>query len=256
MRKCVVSALWVGFTLAIFFFNKSSIAQDGNLELFYRANENYQKGNFDKAIEDYEDLIQRGISSSELCYNLANSYFRHSSLGQAIFYYRLAKELDPMDADIDYNLNYARSKSVDKIEQKNDFKSALGNYLLFISEKLSYILLLISTLIALLSSLFLVYRSNLDWMKWTQRASLSCIVLFFVYVVKYQFFKLPFGVLIQDAKVYSAVGKKNVILFALHQGAEFSVLDRIDRSEESWIRVQLSDGKQGWIPQSKMLISN
>jgi SH3-like domain-containing protein len=53
-----------------------------------------------------------------------------------------------------------------------------------------------------------------------------------------------FGVVVSDStKIYSGIGKDNVVLFILHEGAEFE----INQSHEGWISIELTDGKKGWI---------
>jgi hypothetical protein len=55
----------------------------------------------------------------------------------------------------------------------------------------------------------------------------------------------PFGVAIaKETQVYSGVGKDNVVLFVLHEGVEFTVEDSY---EENWIKIELVDGKKGWM---------
>jgi hypothetical protein len=47
-----------------------------------------------------------------------------------------------------------------------------------------------------------------------------------------------------EAKVYSATGTDNVVLFRLHEGVEFTAVDALG---DQWLRIRLADGKQGWM---------
>ena len=59
-----------------------------------------------------------------------------------------------------------------------------------------------------------------------------------------------FGVIaVEEAKIYSGKGRKSVLLFTLHEGAEFT----IEKSEDDWLRIELADGKRGWINQKDIV---
>ena len=83
------------------------------------ADEAYRKGNFQQAIDDYRELLHRGVSA-ELYYNLGNAYYRSDNLTQAILAYERASLLSPGDDDIRFNLQFARSKTIDKITPEGE----------------------------------------------------------------------------------------------------------------------------------------
>ena len=83
---------------------------------FKRANEYYEAKRYDGAIERYLKIIDQGVESSTLYYNLGNSYFKNSDLGHAILYYMKAQRLDPSDEDIRHNLEFARKFSPVQME--------------------------------------------------------------------------------------------------------------------------------------------
>ena len=83
------------------------------------ADDAYTKGNYQQAIADYKELLKRGTSAS-LYYNLGNAYFRSDSLTQAILAYERASLLSPGDDDIRFNLQFARSKTIDKITPQSE----------------------------------------------------------------------------------------------------------------------------------------
>ena len=51
------------------------------------GNKAYIDGNYEKAIEEYNAIIDGGEYSMELYYNLANAYFKQGEMGKAILYY-------------------------------------------------------------------------------------------------------------------------------------------------------------------------
>ena len=229
------------------------------LNLYHKGNDFYQRGNYESAISSYKEILDTGLKSSEVYYNLANSYFRNSNLGEAIFHYNMSSRLAPNDADTLFNLNYARSKTVDKIEENKPFLSLFFSSFPVFSEKLTYILLGSFSAMACLFSILLVFLrapATLDWIKWLQRMAFVGVFYFGISLVKLEFFAAPFGVVIKETKVYSAAGKNNVTLFTLHEGAEFRLVEKLENGDSKrWIRLELKDGKQGWVSEEKVMIS-
>ena len=83
------------------------------------AEQNYRKGNYQQAINDYKELLKQG-ASADIFYNLGNAYYRSGNLTQAILNYERASLLSPGNEDINFNLEFARSKTVDKIVPRGE----------------------------------------------------------------------------------------------------------------------------------------
>ena len=84
--------------------------------LLNKANNHYLEGNFDKAAELYQTLVDSGYHNAELYFNLGNSYFKLNRIPYAILNYERAYLLKPNDEDIEFNLEFARTYTVDRIE--------------------------------------------------------------------------------------------------------------------------------------------
>jgi len=95
----------------------SAGAEDGaRLEpnqLFYNGNRDYEKRDYAKAIEEYMKIVDLGIESGNLYYNLGNAFMKSGKIGYAVLYYEKAKRLMPGDSDLRSNLAYARSLAGD-----------------------------------------------------------------------------------------------------------------------------------------------
>jgi len=103
------------YILLIIFSNSLLFSQTDASQIFKEANEYYAKKDYSAAIEKYEQLINQGNISANIYYNLANAYYRNNNIGKAILNYKRAKKLDPSDYDINFNLQLAQLKIVDKI---------------------------------------------------------------------------------------------------------------------------------------------
>ena len=62
--------------------------------LFYKANEKYQEGKYEDAIQLYQEIISEGYESPVLYYNLGNSFFRSNKLGKSRLFYEKALKLE------------------------------------------------------------------------------------------------------------------------------------------------------------------
>jgi pentatricopeptide repeat protein len=93
-----------------------------------QAGEYYRNGEFDKAIEIYEELRNEGYEGTSLYFNLANSYYRIGRLGYAILNFERALDISPTDEDVKHNLAFANLSTVDRIQPLPTF--FLFDYLL------------------------------------------------------------------------------------------------------------------------------
>ena len=212
--------------------------------LFVKANEAYNRAEYDHAIQGYNDIIAQGHALPDIYLNLGNAHMKSQHLGSAIFHYRKALTISPRDPDIRYNLQYAHEKTIDKIDPKislNDvtFPFTSGEYLIFLA--------LFSIIIW--STQFIFLFKKLGWLKILRNIFIG---VFIITAIPYSIslFKNPhFGVITHsEANIYSAIGKDNVVLFTLHEGTEFDILETI----EEWALVQLADGKKGWVSSAKI----
>ena len=79
------------------------------------GNQRYHEGDFDGALASYVQILDSGLESGELYYNIGNTYFKLSNLGPAILYYERARRLMPGDDDLLANLELARSLTIDDV---------------------------------------------------------------------------------------------------------------------------------------------
>ncbi len=80
-----------------------------NKNRFEEANAAYSRNDFTTAISVYEDLVAEHGYSSQLLYNLGNSYAQSGKIGKAILNYERAIKLAPHDSDAIGNLQLIRN---------------------------------------------------------------------------------------------------------------------------------------------------
>jgi tetratricopeptide (TPR) repeat protein len=78
---------------------------------FASANQAYQEGRFQDAVDGYESLARAGNVHANLFYDLGNAWYRLGNFGNAILNYERALALDPHHPEADANLRLARDEA-------------------------------------------------------------------------------------------------------------------------------------------------
>lgn len=96
----------------ILLFGSPVAAQPDSLNhQFERANAAYAQGQYDRAADAYQKILNTGHASAALYYNLGNAYVRLDRLGHAIRYYEKARMLRPNEPRVTHNLEQARRQA-------------------------------------------------------------------------------------------------------------------------------------------------
>jgi tetratricopeptide (TPR) repeat protein len=243
-----------------------ALSKEQIVSLFNQSNDAFRQANavnddagkanslYEKAILGYEKIIRDGhIENPKLYYNLANAYLLQNDIGRAILNYRKAEKLDKSNSDIQKNLAFARSRRIDKVEQKTE--TQIMQTLIFwhydFSMRAKFVIACISfavlcliltaaiwfgrktslSVIAVISVVLLVcFAGSAAIDGFTQASRLSGVIIS-PQVTAYQ----------GDGSNYPASFKE-----PLHAGTEFVLLER----RSGWFHIRLANGSDGWVPQS------
>ena len=240
--------------------------------IFEAANEAFETGaatltedpesarnDLEQAVALYAQLLDDfDIENAKLHYNIGNAYILLNDIGSAILHYRRAERLDTHNPNLAANLALARRQVPDRFEPES---------------KTSF----------LRTVLFLHYDVPLQYRFW---AAWSFFVLIWIVILSRQLVsrRVPvlwpaavFGVLfitLSISVVIEAEQRKSLsegVVVAdrvearkgpdenayepsftqpLHAGVEFTIIERRD----DWLRVQLPDGRETWLPKDAVAI--
>lgn len=223
-------------------------------ELWERGNRLYAAGDYNSAIASYDSIVNEGLQSAPLYYNLAGAYFKAGKNGKAILYYHRAARLDPANEDIEHNLAYAENCVVDKIESVPT--SSVRRWLGGISRSMSadgwgiFSLVMLGIVLACLLFYLLAERRKIR--KWGFFVGLVALVMLitsfsFGLSSRRRLLDESEAIVLSTASAVKASPDSNgKDLFVLHEGTKVEVLD----SYGDWTEIRIADGKEGWIVSS------
>lgn len=222
------------------------------------ADSAYSAGEYATAIDLYERLLIDG-ESAVLYYNLGNAYYKVDDMSHAILNYERALRLNPSDKDVRFNLDLARSKTIDRVNDRVDiffvrwFRSltsllsldgwasvAIVTFLLFLFAVALFVFgrkrsLRKTSLILALILLFLTVCSN--GIGYGQKRRLNN--------------RTEAIVMDPSVVVRSTPSPSGTELFVLHEGRKVTITDD---AMQAWKQIALEDGNVGWIETKSLTV--
>lgn len=216
---------------------------------FAEANKLYEQKDFAGAIRLYQGILDQGVESGALYFNMGNAYFKSGDLGRAVLYYSRAKRLSPDDRDIIDNLAFARRFSSVQMEgvQLNPihafFVSIVDGY------RLSLLAWVSSAIFVLLMALFVI-RSGLGVSGSTIKAVVIVVLVLLVvsasltaFKYRHEYLTRRAVILADESPVYTGASDLSEVEL---QGAPGLIVEILDQSDE-YYHVLFENKRRGWI---------
>jgi hypothetical protein len=216
------------------------------------ADSAYAQADYETAIKLYSKLAKQN-ATTDVYYNLGCAYYRIDDMAHSVLWFERALKLDPSNKDVLFNLEMARSKTIDRIVPQHEF--ILFTYFRNVTNWFS---LRVWTIVALVSFVLMLVLLLIFWASdsiFVRKLAFSSAVLLLlvtilsnVCAVQQRNFKQTHtsGIITSPAvTVKSTPADNGNDLFVLHEGSKVEILDS---SLKEWCEVSIADGKQGWIP--------
>lgn len=251
--KAVVVAL-------LFLLPMASYAQNNYTDsLWNAANEAYAQENWNAAIKDYQTIADASVESAALWCNMGSAWYKSGNLGKAIVCYERALKLDPSYEDARYNLELLNSIKLDRIESVPELIIATWTKKIgrLLDSNAWAVCFLVFLAVALAMALLFVLGSSVT----SRRVGFFTGIVF----VLFAFASLSFSIWQKNAymkadvaivvKPVSSVksapsGDSAKDFFVLHEGTKVKIVDSVG----GWYNIELTDGRQGWLPSSDIEI--
>ena len=246
VRRTFAAALGLGLILL-------AAAPAGAQSAFFdEGNRLYQAGDFEGALDRYRRILDEGLESGELYYNIGNAHFRLGELAPAILYYERARRLMPGADDLLANLALARSMTADDITPRPRFwLFRAADWWVGLLPRAALIwLVALAWVTAVAGAAVVVLRPRPGLAAWARRTALAAAALTLVVGVNLVVRELGLGaaeeaiVMAEGAQAQSAPSDDPALqVFAVHAGTKVVV----DRRSDEWVEIVLEDGAVGWI---------
>ena len=231
-------------------------ASDNTDDLWQRANTAYNSGDYAQAEACYTRILEQGLYSASLYYNLANAHFKQNELGKALLYYNRALRLRPNDEDIRHNLEYAKQSTKDSIEEIPEFflKTWIKSLRGALSCTTWSILSLVMLATALAFGLIYMLAQRLSLRKtgfylMAIAALLFVVTTAFAWSERNMLIKRSEAIVMDSAvSIKSSPDRSATELFVLHEGTKVTIGEAID----GWAEVRIADGRKGWIEEERI----
>lgn len=217
-----------------------------------QADSAYARADYEEAVKLYSELTEQNLTT-DVCYNLGCAYYRIDDIAHSVLWFERALKLSPSDKEVLFNLEMARTKTIDKITPQHEF--ILFTYFHAMTNWFSlrtWTIIALSCFVLMLVSLFLFWAAGSVTIRKVTFSSAIVLLLFTILsnvcAMKQRDFKHTHtsGIIMTPAvTVKSTPADSGNDLFVLHEGSKVEILDS---SLKEWCEVSIADGKVGWIP--------
>jgi tetratricopeptide (TPR) repeat protein len=256
---CLFGA-WLGWTPTL----RAELSRAEIADLFAQGKDLFRQANeavsadrekatdlYQKSALRFERMVQEGeVHNGKLFYNIGNIYFRMDDIGRAILNYRRAEQYIPNDPNLKQNLDYARQRRLDRIEDQQ--ATRILRTLLFwhysFPARLRQVLFVVSFLLVWVGAALRLFVRR-RFLSWCIGASAAMAILFFASLLAdtISFRQNRPGVILHpeviarkgDSETYEPSFKE-----PLHAGTEFMLVE----NRGGWLQVELADARRCWLP--------
>lgn len=241
--------LLVVFALLCFPF--SGIAQESVDSLFVKANKEYAQKNYEAAATTYQKVLDAGIRTSSIYYNLGNTHYRLNNLASAILNYERAHRIFPNDDDVNANLRFANSKITDKMEVVPELflKRWWTSFLLLLSVQSWSVFGVLSLLLGFVGLVIYLFSLKVELKRFSFYTGLVLILLG-ICCISFAGAEESYLQAHKEAIVFNGVVNvksapdiKQKTLMVIHEGTKVRIIE----PRENWLKVELPNGNIGWV---------
>lgn len=225
------------------------------------ATAEYNNDKYAKALELYLQAATEEGTSSDLFYNIGNTYYRMGDLGNAVLYYERALVLNPSNEDAEINLEFVNSKIQTRLSEEKSFvvhvidtfiESLTSNEWATIAS-ITFVLLIAGILLYVFSSV--VTLRKVGFFGGGVMLVVSIVSLMSAFTVKSRVEAHDKAVVLSPSVTLSTVPRipkgKAEEAFILTAGNKVTVVDSVENingeKAEMWYEVKADDTHRAWL---------
>lgn len=216
----------------------------------------YQEGNYQKAIDLYDQILMNNMESAAVYYNLGNCYYKEGEMSKAILNYERSLLLEPGDGDVKYNLGMAQRSAVDNIKVLPElFLVRWYNAFvtLFSADQWAYISVFLFIGFLVMAVVFF-HATSISMKKSGFTVGLVFLLLcvMTIFVASKQYHRITNRdhaiIMTPSVVVRGAPDSSGTELFMIHEGLKVQVIGTLG----DWYNIRLADGNEGWVAKTDL----
>jgi tetratricopeptide (TPR) repeat protein len=233
-------------------------AQGSALSRYLAGNQAYRSGDFNGAIQAYNEAIASGANDYRVYYNLGNAYYRVNQPGEAILSFERVRALKPRNEDVLFNINYLKAR-VAVVQDSAAIADVYENTFLgliyktlakFSFREMTFLISIFFAVGVILFVLSVLLRRGgkralfgLSIAMWAIAMALSVPYA----IKKSHIWETKLAIVVApNANIYSAPDEGSTLKYTYREGMEVAVKE----TSEGWSRVALRNGEEGWVQNS------
>ncbi len=253
------------YIISILFTLLGSVSLYGQT-LEQKANAEYDKDNYSEALKLYLQVAQDEGTSSDLFYNIGNTYYRMGDLGRAVLNYERALILNPGNDDAKTNLEFVNTKIQTKIVENksfvvqivDDFVESQSSNTWAMIAAVCFVLLIAGILLYVFSSTIILRK--IGFFGGGLMILFTIIAMLCAFVVKTKNEAGNKAIVITPSVTLSTVPRipkdKSEEAFILTSGNKVTVVDsvvnKMGGANEIWYDVKADDRHRAWLKQDNV----
>lgn len=216
-------------------------------ETFELANLAYEKGNYEHAIIQYQQLIDEGFNNADLYYNLGNAYYKTNQVALSILHFEKALKIEPSNNEIEHNLRLTYLQTQNQFEPLPQLFFVKWWHFFLSQNSASQWGKKAVTFIWLAFLCLVVYLFlKRKWLKYLASVFLFLTVLYsFIAYQKNKFDNNnEMAIVMQhDIELKETPNQNAETIINLPEGLKLQIIDQVDE----WSQVKLEDGTSAWV---------
>ena len=249
------SALWLALACSVLPLHGSDLT--GHFEA---ANKLYDQGKYREAAAAYEKLVQSGVCSEALYFNLGNARFKAGQIGLALAAWREAEQISPRDPSLRFNIQFARRQvsgneaPSGSIWQRTLRALTLNEWAVIVAAALWLWFLLLAS-----RELWPTLRKTLRGYTATAGGVALLLGVCLGAAASDQLSTISAVAVVPEALARHSPWEEAPVQHQFRDGTELTVLDEIRRlsgdAEQSWLQVRDAAGQTGWVRSEQLAVS-
>lgn len=242
--------LWIVLLMSVFYAPVDTCFAM-NINKFDEAVIFYNKENYEKSIELFQELLKENTENPYLNYNLGTAYFQNHELGLAKLYLEKSFQMIPRNSNVKRNFKLVNENI--PIQNKKSLSVYLNQTIYIWHNFLTnfeYKSVILTFLILNISLYFwLIFRKRrILSIRFFMNLILSIYIIFSIWIYE-EVMAGQYAIIIEsNTPVQATFLESDKALFFLYEGAKIKILDeQFFSNDKTWYKISLPQGQSGWV---------